>query len=200
MSYTIEYNKQIFFIPNGEEKLYFLFVRQGDNNVYEANNTVRAKSWYFVEVGTEKELWKRIGSWAGAVEGGGIQKAVGWQDTKWYTIEEYIKQYRSKFKNAKPLETMLDTFEAVANILMRNTFTNERDKEFEPTLRHFVEKYQMQESGCDYYDKEKIRYRVSIKDTEMLKDFLLNLPERWGKDYSVEFAIDKQSKRRRRLW
>ena len=94
----------VFYTKENGEKKYYLFVRQGENNVYDMNN-VRAKDWYFEGCGIEKELWKRIGVRAGCVEGGSLQKSLGWTKTEEYTIEEYIKQYRSKIKNAKPLET-----------------------------------------------------------------------------------------------
>lgn len=200
MSYTIEYNKQIFYIEEGNEKLYFLFIRQGDNNVREADSNLRAKSWYLVEKGSEKDLWKTIGRRMGSVVGGGIQKAKGWEETEYFTPEEYIKQYRSKMKNAKPLESMLDSFQINAYIYLRDEFTNEKDKAVESVLRNFIEKYNMSSYGTYFYDKTKIGYIVSIQDTETLKDFLLNMPRGWESDYQTGFQIEKPSKRRSKSW
>lgn|GEM_PF-4888904 len=39
MSYTIEYNREIFFTESDGVKEYFLFIRQGDNNVCQLPTT-----------------------------------------------------------------------------------------------------------------------------------------------------------------
>ncbi|PLS19470.1 hypothetical protein CVD28_03375 [Bacillus sp. M6-12] len=200
MSYTIEYNKQVFYIEEGNEKLYFLFIRQGDNNVREADTNLRSKDWYLVEKGTEKDLWKYIGKRMGSVVGGGIQKSKGWEETEYFTPEDYIKQYRSKIKNAKPLDTMLDSFTMEAYIYLRDEFTNDKDKKVEATLRKFIQAYEMSSYGTYYYDKTKIGYSVSIKDTETLKDFLMNMPKGWQEDYQSGFKIEKHTTRRSRRW
>lgn len=190
MSFTIEYNKQIFHIENeNKERIYFLFIRQGDNNVYDANG-LRAKSWKFVKAGTEKELWKEIGCRLGYVNGGSLQKAVGF-GAEYYTEEDYIKQYRSKFRNSKPLETMLSKFSIEAFIYLREEFEKQEHKATQELLQSFISKYEMKNCGHDYYDESKMQYRHRISEVDTLKDFLLNLPNSWGTDYMTGYSIDK---------
>lgn len=199
MSYTIEYNKQVFYIENENgDRTFLLFIRQGDNNVRDAHSNLRAKDWSLSAVGTEKELWKTIGRRLGSVNGGGLQKAKGWEDTEYFTPEEYIKQCRSKIKNAKPLDTMLEKFSVDAYIYMREIFENESDKEQEDVLRSFIEKYQMKEFGTYYYDKELKQYITTIQDVEGLKDFFFNMPMNWRKDWMAGYRIEKAVTRRYR--
>lgn len=199
MSYTIEYNKQVFYVKNEEnEKIYFLFIRQGDNNVRDAYTKLRSKEWYLSTVGTEKELWKEIGRRLGSINGGGLQKAKGWEDTAYFTPEEYIKQYRSKIKNAKPLEKMLETFRVYPYIYIGETFKDESDKEYEELLRLFIEKYDMKDMGSDYYDPERIQFKTQVNDVESMKDFFINMPRGWNEDFRSGYVIEKEMKRRYR--
>lgn len=199
MSYTIEYNKQVFYIENGDkERTLFLFIRQGDNNVRDAHSNLRAKDWSLTSVGTEKELWKHIGRRMGSVNGGGLQKAKGWEDTTYFTPEGYIKEYRSKIKNAKPLETMLEKFTVQPYIYIRDTFENEKDKEQEKDLRAFIEKYNMRENGTYYYDKTLKQFVTTIQDVEGLKDFFLHMPKNSQKDWMAGYQIEKEVTRKYR--
>lgn len=199
MSYTIEYNKQVFYVKNEEnEKIYFLFIRQGDNNVRDAYTKLRSKEWCLSTVGTEKELWKEIGRRLGSINGGGLQKAKGWEDTAYFTPEEYIKQYRSKIKNAKPLEKMLETFRVYPYIYIGETFKDESDKEYEELLRLFIEKYDMKDMGSDYYDPERIQFKTQVNDVESMKDFFINMPRGWNEDFRSGYVIEKEMKRRYR--
>lgn len=199
MSYTIEYNKQVFYTENEDkQKIYFLFIRQGDNNVWDAHTNLRAKDWFLSTVGTEKELWKEIGRRLGSINGGGLQKAQGWGDAVYFTPEEYIKQYRSKIKNAKPLEKMLESFRVYPFISIREIFENESDKEREVLLRQFIEKYDMKEMGSDYYSPERIQHRTELTDVEGLKDFFMNMPRHWNSDFHTGYGIEKEVKRRHR--
>jgi hypothetical protein len=199
MSYTIEYNKQVFYLKEGDQKGYFLFIRQGSNNVREGDTNLRAKDWNLVVSGKEKDLWKQIGKRAGSVNGGGLQKAKGWEETESFTPEEYIQQYRSKIKNAKPLETMLDSFTVRAYIYMRDVFET-ADKEIETALRAFISKYDMRENGTYYYDKEKRHFDICINNENMLIDFLSNLPEGHQNDFITGFEIHKNIKPKYRSW
>lgn len=190
MSYTIEYNKVIFYSENeNKERTYYLFIRQGDNNVYDSNG-LRSKDWNFIRAGSEKELWKVIGRRLGAIHGGGLQRAVGF-GTAYYTEEDYIRQYRSKFKNAKPIEKLLETFWINAHIYMRDEFKHPEYLPTQKLLKEFIARYNMKPCGRDYYDSSKIKYQYSIKDVETLKYFLLNFPQSWSEDYRSGFVIDK---------
>jgi hypothetical protein len=201
MSYCIEYAKKVFYEVNSkDEKIYFLFIRQGDNNVWDRDDKARAKDWNFVASGTIGELWKEIGGRSGSTEGGGLQKSTGWTSTERYTIEEYIKGYRSKVKNARPLSEFLNEFTISATIALRDCFEIESCKQYESVLRDFISRYGMQKYGTDYYNKDQFQYEGTIVDSEMLKDFLLNLPQKWNKDFRISFHIEKLSGQRRRLY
>lgn len=199
MSYTIEYNKAVFFTEKDGIKDYFLFVRQGDNNVRDCDTNLRSKSWYFEESGSEAELWKHIGKRAGSVEGGGLQRSLGWEETKRFTIEEYIKQYRGKIKNAKSLDTFFEKFSISAYMYKKDEFSLGR-QDSKLKLEEFVNKYSMKEMGVDYYDKEKKHFVCNIDDIETLKDFLINMPKGYNDDFQSGFRIEKFVKGRRRRY
>jgi len=127
VSYSIEYNSAIYVDASAGNKTYYLFQRLGDNNVWEADNKSRMKEWYFMQSGSEGELWKYLGTIAGAVEGGDPQKAVGWTDTRYFTIEEYIARYRSKIRNAQPLHTLCDAFHLIVTVYPKEGFTTTDD-------------------------------------------------------------------------
>lgn len=198
MSYTIEYNKQVFFKEIDNQKIYFLFVRRGDNNVREVDTNLRSKTWYLTKKGTEKELWKYIGGLLGSVEGGMIQKSKGWEETEWYTAEEYIKQYRSKIKNAKPLETMLESFDIGANIYLRDDILE--DDENVQLLKQLISKYGMKSNGTYFYDKSKKQYRNIITNSSMLEDFLVNMPTVYTEACHAGFNINKVITKRNKRW
>ena len=193
MSYTIEYNREIFFTESDGAKEYFLFIRQGDNNVYEANN-LRAKDWYYVIGGDINALWKKIGYRGGWCEGGSLQRAKGWSDTVWMTIEEYIALYRSKIRNAKPLETFLDKFKIEAYAYIKDSYTNPREEV--EVISRFIKDYNMQHIGVGFYDKDKKHYIYKIKNYEELLDFLKNYPRGYNSDYHSGFRIERLKRRR----
>lgn len=193
MSYTIEYNKQVFYKEFDNQKIYFLFVRRGDNNVRDAYTNLRSKRWCLVTKGTEKELWKYIGGLLGSVEGGMIQKSKGWEETEWYTAEEYIKQYRSKIKNAKPLETMLETFDIEVNIYLREGVLEDNDNA--RMLKQLILKYGMKSNGTYFYDKSKKQYQNTITNSAMLDDFLVTMPTIHTDEYDINKAVTKRNKR-----
>ena len=164
MSYSIEYNREIFFLEEGERE-YFLFIREGDNNVRDSITNLRAKSWYFVVKGDLADIWKIIGQRGGYCEGGGLQKAKGWNDTLKMTIEDYIKLYRSKLKNAKPLEVFLDRFTIEAYVYIEDKCPTLNEKV--ELLQKFIGDYNMRYTGTNYYyDKDKKQYIHTIKDYE----------------------------------
>mgnify|MGYP001145321122 CR=1 FL=1 len=196
MSYTIEYNKAIFYIEKEGVKTFFLFIRQGDNNVRDAITNLRSKTWYLDKVGNEGEIWKHIGIRAGCVEGGGIQRSLGWEETKRYTIEEYIKQYRGKMKNAKPLEEFLNRFSISFFVYKKDIFTKQSEED-RLIFEKFIDKYKMREIGSYYYDEGKKGYRFDgINNFETLLDFLLNIPIGYKDDYYSGYNIEKFNSRR----
>lgn len=198
MSYTIEYNKQVFYKEFDNQKIYFLFVRRGDNNVRDAYTNLRSKRWCLVTKGTEKELWKYIGGLLGSVEGGMIQKSKGWEETEWYTAEEYIKQYRSKIKNAKPLETMLESFDIGVTIYLREGVLEDNDNA--RMLKQLILKYGMKSNGTYFYDNSKKQYQNTITNSVMLEDFLVTMPTIHTDEYHAGFDINKVVTKRNKRW
>lgn len=191
MSYTIEYNKIVYTTEYNGEKQYALLIRQGENNVWTDENQ-RVKSWYLEATGSLGDLWKEIGRRAGCTDGGGLQKSTGWTNTERYEIEEYIKQYRSKIKNAKPLEDIFDKFFIEAFIYIKDDFSE--NKNDEPILRDFIRKYNMKKCSSYYYDEKKIGYALDIVDVEILKDFFFNMPTGYKADFNAGFSFTKKKK------
>lgn len=189
MSYTIEYNREVFFAEKDGVKEYFLFIRQGDNNVYEADTNLRAKDWNYVTNGNISDIWKTIGYRGGFCEGGGLQRAKGWKDTIWVSIEDYISLYRSKLRNAKPLETFLDKFRIEAYVYIKDHYPVSNEKI--ELLRKFINDYNMKCIGVNYYDKEKKQYVYTIKDYKELLNFLKNYPVGYNSNFISNFRIEK---------
>lgn len=198
MSYTIEYNSTIFFTINNDfftldkdPKTYYLFQRLGDNNVWNRQNNSRHKEWYFVQSSSEPELWKTIGIYAGSVEGGDLQRAVGWTDTKYFSIEEYVARYRTKIRNAKPLTTFFDTFNATVTIFLRETFAETQNQPSESLIRDMITQYNLTPTQQrDWLDKTKRAYNGPITTLTALKTFL-NTPQN-SKDYRLEYHVTKR--------
>ena len=112
MSYSIEYAREVYKEPaeKGGDANYLLLIKQGDNNCYDASG-LRARHWNFVDWGWEYSLWYHIGERGGACEGGSLQRANGWKDTKWIKIEDYIALYRKAIRLARPLDEVFDSFD-----------------------------------------------------------------------------------------
>ena len=190
MSYGIEYNRELFFLEKKGKKEYFLFIREGDNNVFDAITNLRVKKWYFVEKGDLADIWKIIGQRGGYCEGGCLQRAKGWNDTLQISIEDYIKLYRSKLKNAKPLEIFLNKFTIEAYVYIKDNYPTLNEKI--ELLRKFIGDYNMRYTGTNYYyDKDKKQYIYTIKNYEELLDFLNNYPRGYNEDYISGFRIEK---------
>ena len=106
------------------------------------------------------------------------------------TIEDYIKLYRSKLKNVKPLETFLDKFTIEAYVYIKDNYPALNEKT--ELLRRFINDYDMRDTGiCHYYDKDKKQYIYTIKDYEELLDFLNNYPRGYNENYISGFRIEK---------
>jgi len=108
MGFTLEYNRRIY--KNQNEDVIIFVNKLGSNNVWDTETHLRPREWYLEMIGTEAEYWQRIGSRLESVEGGMIQRAVGWTDYKYFNALEYIKLYRSKLRNALPLEEFTKDF------------------------------------------------------------------------------------------
>lgn len=187
MSYQIEYNKAIFYTINEKkEKVYYLFIKEGCNNVRNAYTNLRASDWYFHICGTEADIWKYIGLRMGSVEGGGLQKCRGWEKTEWYTVEEYIKQYRSKIKNAKSIASFFDTFEFKAVV------SGDKDHEKHQEFEVFKEKYLCSEHTWN----NTVVVEFNVNDEEVLREFIKDFKISYMDKFESFFRITKKSKRR----
>lgn len=203
VSYSIEYNSTIYVDTRAGDKTYYLFQRIGDNNVWEADNKSRMKEWYFMQSGSEGELWKYLGSIAGSVEGGDPQKAVGWTDTRYFTIEEYIARYRSKIRNAKPLPTLFDAFQLVVTVYPREAFVT-TDDETVARLREAIQTYDLEAREIRRWstDDAKPAFQGALLTVEGLQTFLREIPRNHA-HYWIEISVDKwpsAAPRRRRSW
>lgn len=184
MSYEIEYNREVYFVDgkDGWEKDYFLLIKQGSNNCYEADSGMRERSWDLRANGWEYQLWYEIGSRGGGVEGGGLQRAVGWTETKRWTIEEYIALYRKAIKNAKPLTEMFKKFEIEYRISARDTI---KDEYGDKKIKELIAKYQMIQDGVEYYHEDIKRYKINVENAETFLSIWKagGLTGRYGTDY-----------------
>ena len=180
MSYTIEYTRRVYFIPDEwdkRERDYILLIKQGDSNVFEDERpNIRVKDWYLEAFGWEYVLWERIGERAGATMGGSLQMANGF-GSKWIDIEDYIKIYKKAIKEAKPIVQIFRDFAQISiYIEIRG------DKEKHPTidmikdeyererLKKYLEKYNLSlERETDYYG-EKLAIRREIVTVQQLLD------------------------------
>lgn len=192
MSFSIEYNKVLYKLEHQGEIYYLWLVRQGDSNVYDVSN-LRAKHWNVECFGTLGEIWKRIGKRAGSVEGGGLQRAVGWSETKRYTIEEYVKQYRSKIKNARPFSRVLEDFTLTYGISFH---PNMEDKELQQKFFDFINKYNRIKCSIGYRSDHDAYLPLQITKEEELKDILFNLPYfSWNDQYKIRFDVKPRKRR-----
>lgn len=207
MSYTIEYNRKVYIDKekNETEPNYLLLIKQGDSNVYDPVTKLRARDWDFIVYGWEYRLWNEIGRRGGATEGGSLQRAVGWQGTKWWSIEEYIALYRKAIKNAKPIEKILEDFdiEVEINIVDENKEkTKEDEKEYKydeyemKKVQEFLKKYQFQEDGYQYYYPQIKRWIRKIETLEEFKDYLNHLTRgQYGTGLWTELHFHEKRKR-----
>jgi len=122
MSYTIEYGRKIFYTEtkplfNGDEgRIYYLLIKEGDNNVWDADMRKRSRSWDLVLVGYKYQIIELICCRAGACEGGALQRPKGWRNTVGITPEDYLALYREEIRKAKPLEDIFKFFSVDAVI------------------------------------------------------------------------------------
>ena len=191
MSYTIEYTRRIYFMPNEwdkRERDYILLIKQGDNNVFEAERpNIKVKDWYLEAFGWEYVLWERIGERAGATMGGSLQMANGF-GSKWLDIEDYIRIYKKAIKEAKPIERIFRDFTQISiYIEIRG------DKEKHPTidmikdeyererLKKYLEKYNLSLEKADYFGEKVLILRRAISTAQQLLDAIKHRKEYDGK-------------------
>ena len=115
--------------------------------MYDMDSNLRAKDWNFVKSGNKGDIWKTIGMRAGLCLGGEIQRAKGWRDIIRFDIQDYIKLYRSKMRNAKPLETFLNKYNINSYIYVEDKCSSEK---IVFILKEFIRKYNMDKLGRHY--------------------------------------------------
>lgn len=165
MSYTLEYNRIVY---KDEKKNFLLLIKQGDSNTYDINSNLRSRDWYLVAAGTEKELWKEIGKRAGSTEGGGLQRAVGWDDSKWWSIEDYVKLYRSKIANARDMKQILDDFQIRFVIEKSDKILDEK---LNAQIDEMINSVEFTYKGTNYYNKERKIFEKTVRTLDELSFF-----------------------------
>jgi hypothetical protein len=94
MSYRIEYQWGAFHVPALQFGLdadrYVVAIEGGDNNVYNASNNKRSRSWSVCMIGTKNQVLKQAVGFAAACDGGGLQ-----QRGRYCTPESYIRRIRN---------------------------------------------------------------------------------------------------------
>lgn len=165
MSYTLEYNRIVY---KDCTKSFLLLIKQGDSNSYELNSNLRSRDWYLVASGTEKELWKEIGKRAGSTEGGGLQRAVGWNDSKWWSIEDYVKLYRSKIANARDMKQILDDFQIRFVIEKSDTIVDEK---LNSQIDEMINSVDFTYKGTNYYNKDRKIFEKTVRTLDELSFF-----------------------------
>lgn len=189
MSYTIEYNRKIYkWRDKYSEDNYILLIREGDNNVRDADTGLRSKEWHFITTGWEYCLWEKIGERSGYCEGGSIQRAKGFE-ADYISIEDYIALYRKAIKNAKPLNKILEDFNIEVIIELKdgiglNKYKKNNYQYFElESIQQYKEKYNFKNIGKNYYYKDIKDYIFYIKTLEEFLD-LYRIPRgKYGSDY-----------------
>lgn len=165
MSYTLEYNRIVY---KDSKKNFLLLIKQGDNNCYDLNSNLRSRNWYLVAAGTEKGLWKEIGKRAGSTEGGSLQRAVGWNDSKWWSIEDYVKLYRSKIANARDMKQILDDFH-IRFIIEKSDKIS--DGKLSAQVAEMINSFEFTYKGTNYYNKERKIFEKTVRTLDELSFF-----------------------------
>jgi len=198
MSYTIEYNRKVYWWEEDTQfstRNYLLLIRQGDNNVRDADTGLRSKDWELITYGWEYQLWEKIGERAGYTEGGSLQRANGF-GTKSFSIEDYIALYRRAIKNAAPLEKIFDFFSAIDfTIERKKVIQSEYDAE---KINEAFKKYRFRYVGRSYYHEDIKRYSLPITN---IKDLIycMGLPRgRYASDLYTYFYFESKKTRRLR--
>lgn len=187
MSYTIEYNRKVYFWDNEyNETNFLLLIRQGDNNVRESDTGLREKEWNLEASGWESNLWERICKRAGATAGGNIQRAKGY-DTESFSIENYIALYRKAIKNAKPISNLLNEFgiEFYISKDVRATDSFALEK-LSAALAKYADKFKAEE---DSYTPSTTNFFMPITTLEDFLWCLQNVPS--GKYVYPRFYFNK---------
>lgn len=172
MSYTIEYNRKVFVGKSpadwDNEPCYYLFILQGDNNVYESTpqgGQRRARDWVLVNVGATWQIINEICRRAGSTEGGSLQYVGG----RWTTPEKYLARYRKEIQKAKPLERLFEELPLrTASIIFprkaKTDYIEEKLNEVRQTFKR----------ATNWYEHE--RYTLSLKTLEDLMIWLKYRP------------------------
>ncbi|WP_066297750.1 hypothetical protein [Bacillus sp. FJAT-29937] len=190
MSFLIEYNRVVYKDSN---KRLLLFIKEGDSNVYESNTNLRARDWHLAAAGNEKDLWRVIGKRSGQVEGGILQRAKGWNDSIWTTIEEYIKLYRSKIANSRNINELLNDFEIYSVIEKVDNLESACLDKHLVTIIQTLEYFMI---GTNYYNKDKRVYETKINKLKDLFFLLGEFPLKLNtEEVSIYFRIKNKRAR-----
>lgn len=109
MGFTLEYNRVIY--KDRESGQLLLLNKWGSNNVWDQHLSLRPRDWQLHHFDSKADFWEEIGARLYSIKGGMLQQAVGWQDYRYFQPIQYVKLYRSKLKNAKPLSRFFEDFE-----------------------------------------------------------------------------------------
>ncbi|MED4404095.1 hypothetical protein [Metabacillus fastidiosus] len=185
MSFTVEYNRVIY---KKDRHTMVLLVKQGDSNVYDSHSNLRAKHWRLAAAGSEKELWKEIGIRSGSTEGGALQRAKGWNETVWWKIEDYIKLYRSKIANAKPIDSLLTDF-SLTLVIERNPHSKNADLDSHITT--IIDDFQIPYVQTHHFDTSRLVYEKPVENQVELYTYLERIPVNfYSKDFSIFYKVD----------
>lgn len=198
MSYTIEYNRMVFKKKLDEIDYYFLLIRQGSNNTTDENG-LRERHWYVAYVGEYKGLWKYVCNRASSTIGGGVQKCKGSNSAEYFVLENYIKMYRSKIKNAKDFEKLFESFSITSVISIKTELLAKELEGKVRTLQNIVELYSYENRGSNWYDKEKTNFHHRLRVEEMNRTLLKELNTTYRNEFTVSYDIyDNRIKKSRR--
>ena len=190
MSFIIEYNRIVYKDSNGQM---LLLIKEGANNVYDPNTNLRARNWDLVASGSEKDIWRYIGKRSGLTQGGILQRARGWNNSSWITIEEYIKLYRSKIAHSKNMCELLKDFDIYSVI-------EKVEHLFDPTLENhlisLINTLGYSAIGTNYYNECKKVYETQIKNLNDLFFILGKFPVKSNtNEISIHFRVKNKRTR-----
>ncbi len=192
MSYTIEFDREIYAYEDNSHTNYILLIKQGDNNMRNKDGTI-AKNWELIATGWEYNIISKICKRSGATEGGSLKYQNGGT-----TPENYIKRYRKEVENAKPADQMFDDFWRVKIVAQLDNDIEEdysvddfkQAKADANKVKNVIEDFGAEEVRQHPYENKSI-YEARLKDT---KEFLdaLDYPGRgYGTYSSWDFTLRK---------
>lgn len=186
MSYNIEYNKAYFkFNYKGEELLMYLR-RSGDNNVREWNGS-RIRDWNIHKIDTMENLIEYKRDWKETVEGGSVQKSIGWEETEYFNWEKYFNSHVNKMKKARPIELFHDYF-------LTSDIGFYKDENYHDEVTDYLlNTYEFEKTDrTDYYRKNLVLYKYRTENPMELIDIYMNAKNHYNENYRIYFGIDSK--------